>query len=362
MKAFSPLEYLGTTYVDGKPSNASACVRGFDRARLVDPHSAFVIALNIRGSFISGTSAGAFNLWYIEYLSNGTEAPFAKRSLREDSGTHNKRRNSFAKRASPPTAGLLELTQTFGQLFHENVSQLAYAYYPNPFAGLGSITPASAKEPLLRLVDGSESGQAIPLWGQIQPARGLNFIIAWDDNEDAAPYNWNNGTNLYDTYLSAQQNGLAFPVIPNADTFVNRNYTTSPVFFGCDPKLTTNGDANAPIVLYFANAPYSAYENYSYSQSNFSRSQINDIFLNSFNEVTQGNGTLDQEWPICLGCAAIDRSLPRVGMQRSAQCEQCMEKYCWDGTEDNQTAPIVDPSLALDPDLSFEQWNTTHDF
>lgn len=36
VKAFSPIKYLGTTFVDGKPKNTSACVRGFDRARRVD--------------------------------------------------------------------------------------------------------------------------------------------------------------------------------------------------------------------------------------------------------------------------------------------------------------------------------------
>jgi hypothetical protein len=43
---------------------------------------------------------------------------------------------------------------------------------------------------------------------------------------------------------------------------------------------------------------------------------MDDIFLNGFNQLTQGNGTLDHEWPICLGCAAIERSLEKVGMER----------------------------------------------
>ena len=37
------------------------------------------------------------------------------------------------------------------------------------------------------------------------------------------------------------------------------------------------------------------------------------IFTNSFNLVTQANGTLDSEWPVWLGCAIIDRSLGRMG-------------------------------------------------
>lgn len=146
------------------------------------------------------------------------------------------------------------------------------------------------------------------------------------------------------------------------NTMVNRNYTINPVFFSCDPLLTTTGDVDGPIVLYLGNAPYSAYTNYTHSQSITSLSQMNDIFVNSFNQVTQGHGTLDAEWPVCLGCAAIDRSLPKVGIKRTAQCERCLNKYCWDEKYEESASGIVDPSLVLDPSLGFAEWNMTHDF
>ena len=296
-------------------------------------------------------------MWEIETLSNYTLGSFSKRTSTGDG-----RSEPLNKRDLPPTKELAPVVEKFNQIFGLNKSQLAYAQYPNPFAGVSSVTPDSARNLLLHLVDGTESLQGLPFWGQIQPARGLNFIIAWDDSSDTLPYNWLNGTTVYNTYLRANAESLPFPIVPNPTTIINRKYNLRPTFFGCDPILTTTKSADAPIVLYMANAPYSAYTNYSYTQSATSNSQFSDILVNSFNQVTQVNGTLDSDWPACLGCAAIDRSLSKVGMQRTKQCEACMARYCWDGTEDNAISPIVDPSLVLQPDLSFLEWRKTHDF
>ena len=211
-------------------------------------------------------------------------------------------------------------------------------------------------------MDGTESMQGLPFWGQIQPARHLDFIIAWDSNADAAPYTWINGTSLYNTYLAAKAASIPFPTIPTATTIINRKYNIRPTLFGCDTDLTTTNSADAPLVLYMANAPYSAYTNYSYIQSEMSNSQFNDVLVNSFNIVTQGNGTIDEEWPACMACASIDRSLAKVGMARTKQCEKCMAKYCWDGTGDDVPAGVVDPSLVLDPEVGFAEWRKTHDF
>ncbi|KAF4625054.1 hypothetical protein G7Y89_g13113 [Cudoniella acicularis] len=273
--AFTPTEWLGTSLSGGVPVNESACVRGFDRA-----------------GFLIGTSADTFDAWYIQALSNGTEAQFAKRS--SGAGNRIDGTDRSAKRQSAAMDELLQIIpESFSKVFGLNITSSSYAVFPNPFANLSSTSSVVNHSKDLRLVDGSESGQAIPLWGLIQPARGLEFIIAWDDNEDAAPYQWNNGTNLYNSYLAANASKISFLIVLPAVTFVNKNFTHKPVFFGCDPLLTTTRDANGPIILYFADASYSAYTNYSYSQSN------------------RSNRTLDPDWPVCLGCAAIDRSLSK---------------------------------------------------
>ena len=306
-----------------------------------------------------GMSSSAFNFWYIEDYSNDTLAQFSKRSAHSGGRTG---AASFSKRGTFPVALLDELVSVFNTSFNLNLSDTSYAVIPNPFAGLTSSSSSVRTSSELTIIDATEEGQAIPFWGQIQPARGSDFIIAWDDNEDGNPYQWNNGTNIYDTYVAANASGLAFPIVPSAATFINRNYTHSPVFFGCDVNLTTTNSADSPIVLYLANSPYSAYENFTFIQNTFVPEQISEIFVNSFNILTQGNGTLDAEWPVCLGCAAIDRSLPKVGMQRSQQCEQCFSRYCWDGVSDDSPTGIIDPTLILDPSVDYAEWNKTNPF
>lgn len=157
-------------------------------------------------------------------------------------------------------------------------------------------------------------------------------------------------------------------MIPPVGTWLARNYTTKPVFFGCNTSLTTTGDARSPLVVYFSNAPYSWYSNFSGFATNMSYTEFDGVLTNSFNLVTQGNGTLHAgtdgtTFVDCLGCAAIDRSLTRAGMQRTAQCEQCFTQWCWDGTTSEVPDDfILDPSLALDPSYGFVEWAETHPF
>lgn len=257
---------------------------------------------------------------------------------------------------------MAQIDGAFQKALNLSLTEIAYGSVPNPFFGVSSASAYTQTATDLSFVDGSEGGQTIPLWGQIQPVRNASFIIAWEDSNDAHPYEWNNGTNLYNTYLAAKAARLPFPIVPPVSNFISHEYTNKPVFFGCDKKLTTTGDSRSPIVLYLANAPYSAYMNYSAAVNVMSPQQMNDIFVNSFNLVTQGNGTLDAEWPVCLGCAAIERSLEKAGMQTPAQCKSCFEKYCWDGEVVTGSNKIVNPSLALDPKLGYAQWLKEHQY
>ena len=249
----------------------------------------------------------------------------------------------------------MQLTQVFKQ-FGLNTSDASYAPWPNPFYEYPSADSSSRKD--LTLVDATEVGQAVPFWGLIQPSRTADLVFAWEDDSSTF-YSWNNGTNVRDTYLAAKTANLSFPIIPPINTIINKGFNRRPTFFGCNANLTTKGDSSGPIVAYLANAPYSAYTNYSGVQTTFDLGQMSEIFVNSFDLLTGGNGTLDQEWPVCLGCAAIDRSLAKVGLTRTAQCESCMQKYCWDGSLDERDPGIFDPSLVLNPSLGFAEWNAT---
>jgi lysophospholipase len=62
----------------------------------------------------------------------------------------------------------------------------------------------------LEMVDGSESGQTIPFWPLLQPARALDVIIAFEGSSETR-MGWPNGTNIIDTYKAATAAGLKFP-------------------------------------------------------------------------------------------------------------------------------------------------------
>ncbi|PYI03128.1 lysophospholipase [Aspergillus sclerotiicarbonarius CBS 121057] len=318
---FVPTKYVGT--VPNENNTAEQCVVNLDQA-----------------SFVLGSVASAWNYWYLEAVSNDTLGTFSKRN-----GAIQKRDSNVDE--------LVELVdEVFSEFFNYTVSQISNPSIPNAFNPDENLT----------LADGSEAGQSIPFLPLIQPDRKLDFIMAWDDDADDEPYTWNNGTNIYDSYVFAKAHGLPFPEIPPVREMLARNYTIKPVLFGCDTNLTTTRDATSPIVAYFANAPYSWYSNFSWSTTTLSSAEANGIMQNSFNLLTQGNGTLDSTWTECLGCAAIDRSLARVGMQRSQACEQCFQEHCWDGTLTAGVSEdfVLDPSLALDPSLGYAEWTEEH--
>lgn len=330
-ESFFPTKYLGTKMSDGKPVD-DKCIVGYDRV-----------------SFLLGAAADAINFWQIEVDSNGTVGSWAKHKRSE---TVDWAPISFpAAVMSAMESGFLALNYT--------LPEAAFASVPNPFALSSDNTDYAPHGSTVTLIDESEAGQSLPLWSQIQPARNPEFIIAWDADQDAQPYHWNNGSNLYWTYSYATNNSVPFPIVPRPETFSNLKLNTGPHFFGCDAKLTNMNDLRSPIVAYMPNAPYSAYTNYTWTTSQFSNEQMAVILTNSFNYITAGNSTLDSEWPECLGCAAIDRSLSKLGIKRTKQCESCMTKYCWNGKEDNSDPGLLDITLVLNPSVSYAEWNKT---
>lgn len=164
---FAPMEYLGTKVHNGQVSNSSSCVVGFDRARFVASKLGFSRPRLTFHSYILGLAASAFNFYTIEADSNGTLAQFPKRS---EQSAH-----QLQKRADFPATTVNSIYAAFKQYFNLTESETALATIPNPYAGLpgmnGAIEPNA-----LTLVDGSESGQSIPYWPLIQPARNVDFM------------------------------------------------------------------------------------------------------------------------------------------------------------------------------------------
>lgn len=295
---FVPIEYLGANYSGGVLSDSESCVRGYDSA-----------------SFIMGTSSSLFNEFMLG-LENSTAVP------------------SILSNA---------LTSVLSK-FSDSNNDIA-DWTPNPFYGWNNATNPSATNRSLTLVDGGEDNENLPLNPLIQPLRALDVIFAVDGSADTS-YNWPNGSALRATYqrsLSAIENGTAFPAIPDDNTFINLGLNARPTFFGCN---ASNQTGPTPLIVYIPNAPLSYFTNVSTFDPSYNNSQRNSIIQNGFNVATRGNSTLDSQWPTCVGCAILSRSLERTNTSVPAVCSQCFEQYCWDGKL-NTTPTNYAPSVTV---------------
>jgi len=241
-------------------------------------------------------------------------------------------------------------------------------------------------------VDGSETGETIPLRPLIVPARKLDFIIAYDATSDAA-FSWVNGTNIISRFCSclvaylvnrSPANPKFGPLFILASlippfSWILRNPLLRPASnslaspargrsrISTSPPSPPSSAATTPLARwscnYLPNAPWSTYSNYSYTQSSFTGNQLELMLENSFNLATYGNGSLpDQsDWPACLACGVIKRSVGRVGMEMPDVCRSCFAKHCWNGEEDDTVVTEVqkDHRPILDPGLTYDQWNQT---
>ena len=293
---FAPLRYLGSNFSNGALPDDQQCVRGFDNA-----------------GYVMGTSSSLFNqlLLQVDQQDIPDVAKAAVRKILEDLNQDN---NDIAD------------------------------YSPNPFFGFRNSSTSSQAQ-RLTLVDGGEDLQNIPLHPLIQPDRHVDVIFAVDSSADN--YNWPNGAALVATYersLTGLANGTSFPSVPDNNTFVNLGLNRRPTFFGCDSSNTTK---ITPLVVYIPNAPYVYNSNVSTFDLSYNTSERNAIVQNGYAVATRGNGTSDEKWPICVGCAALSRSLERTKTTVPAVCQDCFERYCWDGTiNSTQPAPYW-PTIQL---------------
>lgn len=297
---FVPTEFLGSRFDAGRlPSNES-CVRGFDNA-----------------GYVMGTSSSLFNQFALNLETVDNIPGFIKDALRRVLSSIGEDNNDIAQ------------------------------YKPNPFYHYANDTNPFADTQTLSLVDGGEDLQNIPLHPLLQPTRDVDVIFAVDSSADTEDYNWPNGTALVATYERSQlsiANGTSFPTVPGQDTFVNLGLNKRPTFFGCDPSNTTH---RTPLVVYLPNAPYVTFSNVSTFTMSYNDSQRNAILENGYDAVTRGNATQDKDWPACVGCAVLSRSLERTDTPVPEICKSCFSHYCWDGTLNSTTPPPYTPSVSL---------------
>ncbi|KAH8839895.1 hypothetical protein MCOR27_003071 [Pyricularia oryzae] len=307
---FAPLQYVGSNFEGGVVPSSGKCVRGFDQS-----------------SFVMGTSSSLFNaiLLRIEQNNTGSQNP-----------------------AVPETVA--KLIKALGPKIQAENRDVA-SWKPNPFFGFHPDTAGGiASSAELSLVDGGLDGQNIPLLPLIQPVRKVDVIYAIDSSADTST-SFPNGSAILHTFQRSQSqmgNGVQFPAVPDVNTFVNLGLNNRPVFFGCDVNAF-KGPQPPPLVVYMPNAPYSAFSNSTTFTMKYEENRRDAIIANAFDGATQGLGSLDKEWPACVACAALQRSMLRTNTQIPTQCQSCFTRYCWDGKTD--TTPrgkdFYQPTLKL---------------
>ncbi|KAB8346255.1 hypothetical protein FH972_023300 [Carpinus fangiana] len=293
---FAPLEYVGSNFSAGAVVQDQQCVRGFDNA-----------------GFVMGTSSSLFNQFILQI--NTTATPDVPEFIRDAIGD------------------LLEGLS-------EDDNDIA-DWTPNPFYGFNNATNLNANSRRLTLVDGGEDLQNIPLHPLIQPIRQVDTIFAVDTSADTE-FSWPNGTSMVATYersLDDIANGTSFPSVPDVNTFVNLGLNSKPTFFGCEAGNFSGAATTPPLVVYLPNSFYSFSSNISTFTLSYSTAERNAMIENGFNGATQGNSSIDANWPVCVGCAMLSRSFGRTGTPVPDACTTCFKQYCWDGTTNN-TQPL----------------------
>jgi lysophospholipase len=273
VSAFTPTRYLGTSLDNGKPTGAQ-CTANYDNL-----------------GYVLGTSSALFN---------------------------------NACQDVPPSPSNNNLTNTLAAIVaiaHKTTTRDEYAVYPNPFyhyySPSGKRNPAndvpSQKE--LDLVDGGEALQNNPLWPFLQPARGIDVIIANDNSADDAN-NFPNGTEILTTFVQSLSAGLTrMPFIPSVDVFVSKGLNKRATAFGCD-------DNSKITVVWIPNVNYTYPSNQPTAKLQYSRAETDGMVGDGVAVATQ-NG--DGDWGLCLRCLVVKKTAKKL----PAGCAACFERYCY---------------------------------
>ncbi|EWZ29054.1 lysophospholipase catalytic domain-containing protein [Fusarium oxysporum Fo47] len=305
---FAPIRYLASNFTNGTISSDDKCVRGFDQL-----------------GFIMGTSSSLFNQFVLRNITQiGAQLDIPSLVVKTIKGV--------LKRLDKDD---------------EDIAQ----YSPNPFFGWNPTKKnKNAIDHQLTLVDGGEDRQNIPLHPLIQPVRGVDIIFAVDSSADT--HSWPNGTALRATYNrvgSSIGNGTLFPSIPSAETFINQRLNQRPTLFGCNAdNFTLSKDQSPPpLIFYFPNAPYTTHSNVSTFDMSYSIQQRDDIIENALNGATQGNSTIDKEWPVCVACAIMSRSWWKANDKVPDACNTCFDRYCWNGKSNDTSVGDYEPNFII---------------
>ncbi|EDO17416.1 hypothetical protein Kpol_1037p12 [Vanderwaltozyma polyspora DSM 70294] len=293
LNAFSDVKYLGTNVTNGTPVNTDVCVEGYDNT-----------------GFIMGTSSSLFNQFLLRLNTTGLN------SFIQDIVRHY----------------LVDLS---------NESDDIAIYAPNPFKNTNHIksnySQVLSETDYLFLVDGGEDQQNIPLVPLLQKERDIDVIFALDNSADTNN-SWPNGASLVNTYqrqFESQGVNIAFPYVPDTNSFVNLGLNRKPTFFGCEASNMTSLRQTPPLVVYIPNSKYSYASNQSTFKMSYSKKERIGMIQNGFEAATRGNFTYDPEFIGCVACAILKRKQESLNATLPAECEACLTTYCWNGTISN---------------------------
>lgn len=297
LNAFTDVKYIGTNVSDGIPDDMENCVVNYDNT-----------------AFVMSTSATLFNQFLLRI--NSTKMPRFIRSL----GTH--------------------ILKGISSEFND-----VAVYHPNPFKHTKFVqtnfTTSITESDFLFLVDGGEDDENIPFVPLIQKDRELDIIFAVDSSADMK-IQWPDGSSIVHTYerqFVNQGQDIAFPYVPDTNTFVNLGLNKRPTFFGCDSQNLTDLEYIPPLVVYYPNSQYSFNSNQSAFKLSYTEQQRRQMIKNGFEIATRNNFTDDPDFLGCVGCAVMRRKQEKLGLPWPQECETCFINYCWDGTLDTTELP-----------------------
>jgi lysophospholipase len=300
---YMPLRWAGSNFTEGEIPEDGKCVEGFDNA-----------------GFVMGTSSSLFNQ-IVLYL-NDPNADIVPDGI--------------------PDFAVEALSSILNAIGDDN-NDIA-DWTPNPFKGWNPEENYNVDEDRLTLVDGGEDLQNVPYHPHLLIERKVDVVFSFDNSADTE-LSWPNGASPIATYersLEDISNGTGFPVVPGKDTFLNLGLNTKPVFFGCD--ATNVSDAH-PLIVYIPNYPYVFNSNTSTFKMSYNESERDAMIENGWAVATQLNSTRDENWPVCVGCAMLHRSFDRTNTTIPQECQNCFDRYCWNGTVDDAEARPYDPEL-----------------
>jgi lysophospholipase len=303
LQGFVPLKYVGSEFDEGKLPKDKSCIAGFDNA-----------------GFVMGTSSSLFNQ-IVLYL--------------------NEPNNNYVPDGVPDIA--VEAVSAVLNAIGSADNDIA-DWTPNPFKGWNPEENLSAESERLTLVDGGEDLQNIPYYPLIRKDREVDVVFSFDSSADT-PTGWPDGASPIATYersLTDISKGSSFPSVPGKNTFRNLGLNSRPTFFGCN---ATNMTDPSPLIVYIPNYPYVYSSNISTFQMSINTSELSAIIENGYAVATMLNGTRDENWPVCVGCAMLSRSFDRTNTTVPDKCQECFTNYCWNGTLDESDPEDYDPTF-----------------